>query len=138
MPRQRREHCGAASSCSTTSRGAVSCWLLSALVAFANRRARQGAAGQRKKLDPEGAARIAAVSPTMIPENHDDLHTLAGQYVLGVLDAAEAGEVAEALATHTKLRRAVAFWEEKLHPLAQIVPPAEPPADLWQEIETRI
>jgi anti-sigma-K factor RskA len=74
----------------------------------------------------------------MIPENHDDLHTLAGEYVLGVLDAAEAGEVAEALATHTELRRAVAFWEEQLHPLAQAIPPAEPPADLWQAIETRI
>ena len=74
----------------------------------------------------------------MIPENHDDLHALAGEYVLGVLDAAEAGEVAEALATHTELRRAVAFWEEQLHPLAQMIPPAEPPADLWRQIETRI
>jgi anti-sigma-K factor RskA len=74
----------------------------------------------------------------MIPENHDDLHALAGEYVLGVLDAAEAGEVAKALATHTELRRAVAFWEEQLHPLAQIIPPAEPPADLWRQIETRI
>ena len=68
----------------------------------------------------------------MIPENHDDLHTLAGEYVLGVLDAAEAGEVAEALATHTELRRAVAFWVE------QLIPAAEPPPDLWQAIETRI
>ena len=74
----------------------------------------------------------------MIPENHDDLHALAGEYVLGVLDAAEAGEVTEALATHTGLRRAVAFWEEQLHPLAQTIPPAEPPADLWRQIETRI
>ena len=74
----------------------------------------------------------------MIPENHDDLHALAGEYVLGVLDAAEAGEVAEALATHTELRRAVAFWEEQLHPLAQMIPPAEPPAGLWRQIETRI
>jgi anti-sigma-K factor RskA len=74
----------------------------------------------------------------MIPENQDDLHALAGEYVLGVLDAAEAGEVAEALATHTELRRAVAFWEEQLHPLAQMIPTAEPPPDLWQAIETRI
>jgi anti-sigma-K factor RskA len=74
----------------------------------------------------------------MIPQNHDDLHTLAGEYVLGVLDAPDADEVAGALATNAELLCAVAFWEEQLHPVAQIIPPAEPPADLWQKIETRI
>jgi anti-sigma-K factor RskA len=74
----------------------------------------------------------------MIPENSDELHVLAGEYVLGVLDAAEAGEVAAALATNAELRRAVAFWEERLHPLSSLAPSAEPPPDTWQAIEARI
>jgi anti-sigma-K factor RskA len=74
----------------------------------------------------------------MIPDHHDDLHILAGEYVLGVLDAADAGEVADALATHAELRRAVAFWEEQLHPLSQFASAAEPPPGVWQAIERRI
>ena len=47
----------------------------------------------------------------MIPESPDDLHILAGEYVLGVLDETDAGEVAGALATNIELRRAVTFWQ---------------------------
>src|SRR5271169_3187831 len=43
---------------------------------------------------------LVEVSPIMIPENPDDLHALAGEYVLGVLDEPEASEVAEALASN--------------------------------------
>ena len=49
----------------------------------------------------------------MIPENRDELHT-AGEYVLGVLDTAEAGEIETAIVTNAALRDAVAFWEETL------------------------
>jgi anti-sigma-K factor RskA len=74
----------------------------------------------------------------MIPESPDDLHILAGEYVLGVLDASDASEVAGALATNVELRRAVAFWEEQLHPLSEFAYPAEPPPGTWEAIETRI
>jgi anti-sigma-K factor RskA len=74
----------------------------------------------------------------MIPENPDDLHILAGEYVLGVLDETDASEVAGALATNIKLRRAVTFWEEQLHPLSELVSPAEPPPGTWEAIEARI
>jgi anti-sigma-K factor RskA len=37
----------------------------------------------------------------MIPENPEDLHVLAGEYVLGVLDEPDASEVAEALTTNS-------------------------------------
>ena len=57
---------------------------------------------------------------------------------MGVLDAAEAQEVEAALAQNAELRRAVAFWEDKLHPLAALAPAAEPPANLWSGIEARI
>jgi anti-sigma-K factor RskA len=74
----------------------------------------------------------------MIPENPDDLHALAGEYVLGVLDAAEASEVAEALDSNTELRHAVTFWEEQLHPLSELAGPADPPPGAWEAIEARI
>jgi len=74
----------------------------------------------------------------MIPENPEELHVLAGEYVLGVLDAAEAGEVTAALATNPELRSAVAFWEENLEPLSTLGAPAEPPPGTWQAIEARI
>jgi anti-sigma-K factor RskA len=73
----------------------------------------------------------------MIPENPDDLHALAGEYVLGVLDEAEASEVAGALSSNIELRRAVTFWEEQLHPLSELAPATEPPAGVWEAIEAR-
>ena len=74
----------------------------------------------------------------MIPQNPDDLHVLAGEFVLGVLDEPDAREVAEALATNIELHRAVTFWEEHLHPLSVLVSPAFPPAGTWEAIEARI
>ena len=74
----------------------------------------------------------------MIPENPDDLHILAGEYVLGVLDETDARQVAGALATNIELRRAVTFWEEQLHPLSELASPAEPPPGTWEAIEARI
>ena len=73
----------------------------------------------------------------MIPENPDDLHALAGEYVLGVLDEPEASEVAGALASNVELRRAVMFWERQLHPLSELAAPAEPPPGTWEAIEAR-
>jgi anti-sigma-K factor RskA len=74
----------------------------------------------------------------MIPDDRDELHALAGEFVLGVLEANEASEVAAALTTNAELRRAVAFWEEQLHPLSELTSPAEPPPSTWQAIEARI
>src|SRR5262249_59429575 len=74
----------------------------------------------------------------MIPDNSEELSVLAGEYVLGVLDARESGEVAAALAINAELRRAVAFWEEQLHPLSSLAASAEPPPGTWQVIEVRI
>jgi len=74
----------------------------------------------------------------MIPENPDDIHILAGEYVLGVLDDTDASEVAGALATNFALRRAVAFWEERLHPLSELAAPVEPPFGVWEAIAARI
>ena len=74
----------------------------------------------------------------MIPDNSEELRVLAGEYVLGVLDARETSEVAAALAINSELRRAVAFSEDQLHPLSSLATSAEPPPGTWQAIEVRI
>jgi anti-sigma-K factor RskA len=74
----------------------------------------------------------------MIPDNTEDLHVLAGEYVLGVLEPDEASEVAAALTTNAELLRAVAFWEERLNPLSGLASPANPPTGTWDAIKRLI
>jgi anti-sigma-K factor RskA len=74
----------------------------------------------------------------MIPESRDELHTLAGEYVLGVLDAADVSKIRTAMMTNPALRDAVAFWEERLHPLSAAALPTEPPPGLWDRIAARL
>lgn len=74
----------------------------------------------------------------MIPGTRDELHVLAGEYVLGLLDPADMREAETALASNAELRGAVAFWENQLHPLATLALPADPPADTWDAIASRL
>jgi anti-sigma-K factor RskA len=74
----------------------------------------------------------------MIPGAPQELDILAGEYVLGVLEPEAAREVEAALPHHEALRRAVAFWQERLHPLAALAAPAGPPPEAWQRIESRL
>ncbi|MBP0446107.1 anti-sigma factor [Roseomonas sp. SSH11] len=71
----------------------------------------------------------------MIPSDPEVLDALAAEHVLGTLDAREAGEVARALPTNPALRDAVAAWERRLAPLADLAPPEPPPPGLWGRIE---
>ncbi|HKW52498.1 MAG TPA: anti-sigma factor [Stellaceae bacterium] len=74
----------------------------------------------------------------MIPADRDELNVLAGEYVLGTLEPEARREVEAALAGNAELRRAVAFWEERLHPLSRLAQPAEPPAQAWDGIAARL
>jgi len=74
----------------------------------------------------------------MIPEDPEELHVLAGEYVLGVLEPDAAREVEASLATHELLRRAVTFWEEHLASLSSLAARIEPPAHLWDLIAARV
>lgn len=65
----------------------------------------------------------------------EDRERLAGEYVLGTLDAEERRQVEGALATDARLAAAVARWEARLQPLAERVQPVEPGANLWPRIE---
>ncbi len=70
--------------------------------------------------------------------DNDDLQTLAGEYVLGTLDAAQRRAVEYRLAHDAALRTAVQEWEQRLLPLAALAPPADPSPALWQRIAASI
>jgi anti-sigma-K factor RskA len=63
---------------------------------------------------------------------------LAAEYALGLMDAAVARAFAARLDTEPALRRLVAEWEEGFAPLADAVPPVDPPARLKSRIEAAI
>lgn len=71
----------------------------------------------------------------MIPTDPGDREAMAGEYVLGTLDAATAGEFERAMETDAALRDSVARWEAQFAPLLALAPPEAPPPDLWSRIE---
>lgn len=74
----------------------------------------------------------------MIPPDPRDYEALAGEYVLGTLDARMAEAVAAALPSNIALREAVSAWEARLAPLVALVTPEAPPPDLWRRIEAAL
>ena len=71
----------------------------------------------------------------MIPSEPDDRDVLAGEYVLGLLDAETAQEVEAAMARDPDLARRVLAWEARLLPAASAIEPIEPEPGLWHRIE---
>lgn len=61
---------------------------------------------------------------------------LAGEYVLGTLEAQARRRFEREMEASAPLREAVAFWEQALAPLAPAE--AEAPRDLWPAIERRL
>jgi anti-sigma-K factor RskA len=70
------------------------------------------------------------------PEQERD--ALAGEYVLGTLDAREAAAVERSLETDPALREAVAAWEARLASLTALTTPEAPPPGLWERIEAAL
>lgn len=70
----------------------------------------------------------------MIPADPDERGVLAGEYVLGLLDAAEAAAVEAALGFDPLLAADVSYWEERLAPLGATLAPVAPEAGLWDRI----
>jgi len=64
----------------------------------------------------------------------DEIEALAGEYVLGTLDADERRAAEARLAADASFRSAVAGWERRLQPLAELAPVAAPPADAFARI----
>jgi len=72
------------------------------------------------------------------PLEPEDLHVVAGEYVLGTLPAAARIAVAQRLVTDAALQRAVADWEARLLPLTHLAEPVTPSAALWKRIDTSL
>jgi anti-sigma-K factor RskA len=67
-------------------------------------------------------------------ETDDDPDLLAGEYVLGCLDPEAAAAVVARAAREPALAAAIRAWERRLAPLAELLPEAAPPPELWQRI----
>lgn len=70
--------------------------------------------------------------------DEDDGRVIAAEYVLGVLNSADRKAVEEHLAREPGFAAEVAFWEERLGPLADGVRPVSPPARIWANIEEAV
>jgi len=70
------------------------------------------------------------------PEGDDPI--VAGEYVLGVLDASERSAATERIEHEPEFAQEVAFWEERLGGLADEVKPVTPPEATWSRIEAAI
>ncbi|AHL76467.1 RNA polymerase subunit sigma-70 [Stutzerimonas stutzeri] len=68
-------------------------------------------------------------------ERSEDLHELAGEYVLGTLTAVEREAVEQRLALESELQSAVDYWEARLLHLTELVEPQTPSPRLWTRIE---
>ncbi len=68
----------------------------------------------------------------------DEIDALAGEYVLGVLDAEQARGVRVRARGDAALAQAIVGWEIRLLPMAAGVQPRDPPGALWHRIEARI
>jgi anti-sigma-K factor RskA len=68
----------------------------------------------------------------------DDMHALAGEYVLGLCDAAENARIERAMTRDPVLARAIAEWREKLSSLDAVSDRVEPSRDLWERIRAEI
>ena len=70
-----------------------------------------------------------------IPTDPQEREALAGEYVLGTLDARMAATIATAIIVDRGLRQAVEAWEDRLTPLASLAVQEAPPPELWDRIE---
>lgn len=66
---------------------------------------------------------------------HDDDHTLAGEYVLGTLPLDKRREVEARLMHDDALQKAVAAWEERFLPYTALTQPVAPSDYLWPRIK---
>jgi anti-sigma-K factor RskA len=73
-----------------------------------------------------------------IMSDADDIEALAGEYVLGTLDAAERAAVGARRSREPALDAAILAWERRLAPLDEGAPAAEPSVGLFARIESAI
>jgi anti-sigma-K factor RskA len=70
--------------------------------------------------------------------DENDIDGLAGEYVLGTLDAEERASITARRRREPALDAAIADWERRLAPLIETTLPTVPPTILFPKIEARI
>jgi len=77
-----------------------------------------------------------------IQRNPDLVDKLAAEYVIGTLRGGARRRFEGLLRRHAELRQAVAEWQDRLQPMAELVSPAQsstqPPAAIWPAIEAKL
>ncbi len=71
-------------------------------------------------------------------QHPDILDPLAGRYVTGALRGPARQRFERLIVTDAAVDRAVRQWEQWLQPLAEAVPPIDPPDEIWARIERDI
>ena len=64
----------------------------------------------------------------------EDIDGLAGEYVIGTLNASERASVAARRAREPDLNAAIIDWERRLAPLTETAVPVAPPTSLFAKI----
>lgn len=65
-------------------------------------------------------------------------HQLAARYVVGSMRGLARRRFQRLLMDIPRLREEVAFWEEHLYELTDVVEPKQPSTDVWQKIQERL
>ena len=68
----------------------------------------------------------------------EDIDGLAAEYVLGTLDGVERAAVDERRLRDPVLATAITAWEQRIGPMAGLVPPIAAPPAVWSRIEAEI
>jgi anti-sigma-K factor RskA len=68
----------------------------------------------------------------------EDIDGLAGEYVIGTLNASERASVAARRAREPALNADILDWERRLAPLTETADPVAPPPSLFAKIEARV
>lgn len=73
-----------------------------------------------------------------IRHNDNLREKLASEYVLGTLRGGARRRFEQWLRDDAALGRSVAEWQDRLHPMAEFAPPAQPSPQVWQAIEKEL
>jgi anti-sigma-K factor RskA len=63
---------------------------------------------------------------------------LAAEYVMGLLDGGEMLAVRRQALTDATLAGSIQFWERRLMPIVDLVPPVPPPLALWSRVDQSV
>ena len=73
-----------------------------------------------------------------IERNPELIEKLAAEYVLGTLRGGARRRFETLQTRHAVIRRAVAEWQDQLHPLAEFAPSIAPPPQVWDKIARQV